>query len=96
VLGGGLAGYGLYRAREGHVAVAALEKHFWERLREQLGIEGDERRDLERVFANWTAGQWEKWAAERDLPLVAVKDVERDETVSTPEQETSTRGEAGT
>jgi crotonobetainyl-CoA:carnitine CoA-transferase CaiB-like acyl-CoA transferase len=95
VLGGGLAGYGLYRAREGHVAVAALEKHFWERLREELGIEGDERRDLERVFATRTAGQWEKWAAERELPLVAVQDVERDETASTPEQETSTRGEAG-
>jgi crotonobetainyl-CoA:carnitine CoA-transferase CaiB-like acyl-CoA transferase len=84
VLGGGFAGYGLYRAREGHVALAALEKHFWERLRGELGIESDERRDLERIFETRTAGQWEEWAAERDLPLAAVKDVEQDDTASTP------------
>ena len=57
VLGGGFAGYGLYRAQEGYVALAALEKHFWERLRRELGIEGDERRGLERVFRTRTAGQ---------------------------------------
>ena len=85
VLGGGIAGYGLYRAREGHVALAALEKHFWDRLRGELGIEGDGRRDLERIFRTRTAGQWEEWAAERDLPLATVKDVEQDEIVSTPE-----------
>ena len=47
ILGGGFPGYGLYRAREGHVALAALERHFWERLR-ALGIKADDRRDLER------------------------------------------------
>jgi alpha-methylacyl-CoA racemase len=85
VLGGGFAGYGLYRAREGHVALAALEKHFWERLLGELGIEGDERRDLERIFETRTAEQWEEWAAERDLPLAAVKDGEQDGTASTSE-----------
>src|SRR5215204_1844935 len=85
VLGGGIAGYGLYRAREGHVALAALEKHFWDRLRGELGIEGDGRRDLERIFRTRAAGQWEEWAAERDLLLATVKDVEQDEIVSTPE-----------
>ena len=84
VLGGGFAGYGLYRAREGRVALAALEKHFWERLRRELGIEGEERRDLERIFQTRTAGQWEAWAAEHDLPLAAVKDVEHDKTTSMP------------
>ena len=82
---GGIAGYGLYRAREGHVALAALEKHFWERLREELGIEGDERRDLGRIFRTRSAGQWEEWAAGRDLPLAAVKDMEQDEAASTSE-----------
>ena len=75
------------------MALAALEKHFWDRLRGELGIEGDGRRDLERIFRTRTAGQWEEWAAERDLPLATVKDVEQDEIVSTPEQETSARGE---
>ena len=32
-----------------------------------------------------TAEQWEEWAADRDLPLAAVKDVEQDETTSTSE-----------
>jgi alpha-methylacyl-CoA racemase len=85
VLGGGFAGYGLYRALEGHVALAALEKHFWERLLGEFGFESDERRDLERIFETRTAEQWEEWAAERDLPLAAVKDVEQDETASTSE-----------
>jgi alpha-methylacyl-CoA racemase len=66
VLGGGFAGYGLYRAQEGYVPLAVLEKHFWERLRGELGIvgeerEGDGRRGLERVFRTRTARQWEEW-----------------------------------
>jgi alpha-methylacyl-CoA racemase len=85
VLGGGFPGYGLYRAWGGYVALAALEKHFWERLLEELGIEGDGRRDLERIFQTRTAEQWEEWAAERDLPLAAVRDAERDENASAPE-----------
>ena len=75
------------------MALAALEKHFWERLWKELGIEGDERGELERIFETRTAEQWEEWAAERDLPLAAVKDVEQDGTVTTSEQETSVRGE---
>src|SRR5215204_3973467 len=97
VLGGGFPGYGLYRTREGYVALAALEPHFWERLLQELGVKGDERRDLERIFVSKTAKQWEEWAAERDLPLVAVRDIERDEedeTAFVPERRrTSTRGE---
>jgi alpha-methylacyl-CoA racemase len=78
VLGGGFPGYGLYRAREGHVALAALEGHFWERLLRELGVKG-ERRDLERIFQTRTAEQWEEWATERDLPLAAVRNPEHDE-----------------
>lgn len=70
-LGGALPAYGLYRAREGWVALAALEPHFWRRLRTELGVDGS-RDDLEAAFAGRTARDWETWARERDLPLVAV------------------------
>ena len=85
VLGGGFPGYGLYRAREGYVSLAALEKHFWERVLGEFRLEGEERPDLERIFQTRTAGQWEEWAAERDIPLAAVKYVEHDKPASTPE-----------
>jgi alpha-methylacyl-CoA racemase len=74
-LGGGFPGYGLYRAREGHVALAALEGHFWKRLLRELGVKGD-RQHLERAFETRTAERWEEWAAERDLPLAAVRSAE--------------------
>lgn len=77
VLGGGFPGYGLYRARDGHVALAALEPQFWERLLRELGIDSAEGRDtelhaLEQAFLTRDARQWEEWASEFDLPLVAV------------------------
>jgi alpha-methylacyl-CoA racemase len=78
VLGGGFPGYGLYRAREGPVALAALEGHFWERLLRELEVKG-ERRDLERIFQTRTPEQWKEWATERDLPLAAVRNPEHDE-----------------
>jgi alpha-methylacyl-CoA racemase len=58
------------------VALAALEGDFWERLLRELGVEGDARRDLERIFERRTAEQWEEWATERDLPLAAVRNAE--------------------
>ncbi|MBA2782375.1 MAG: CoA transferase [Actinomycetota bacterium] len=96
ILGNGFPGYGLYRGREGHVALGALEPHFWERLLQELGVEGD-RQDLGSIFETKTAEQWEEWAADRDLPLAAVRDVEQnevDETASASQRRrTSTRGE---
>jgi alpha-methylacyl-CoA racemase len=71
-LGGGFPGYGLYEARDGWVAVAALEAHFWERLLLELGLEEATREDLEEAFLQRTAEEWEQWATERDLPLKAV------------------------
>lgn len=66
MLGGGLPGYGLYRAKEGWVALAALEPHFWSALVAALGD------DLGPAFAAETAMHWEQWAAGRGIPLVAV------------------------
>lgn len=73
VLGGGLPGYNLYRACDGWIAVAALEPHFWRRLVQELGVAAPDREQLQAVFLTRTAEQWEAWAAERDLPLAAVR-----------------------
>jgi crotonobetainyl-CoA:carnitine CoA-transferase CaiB-like acyl-CoA transferase len=72
ILGGGLATYNLYQAREGWIAVAALEGHFRERLRVELGLAALDREALRSVFATRTAAEWAAWAIERDLPIAAV------------------------
>ena len=72
ILGGGLAEYGVYRARTGWIAVAALEPHFRERLATLLELDDPSRAELEAVFSRRTAAQWQAWAREHDLPLVAL------------------------
>lgn len=71
-LGGGLPAYGLYPARAGWVALAALEPRFRDALERELGVDPNDREALSRVFATRYAKQWESWAEERDLPIVAV------------------------
>ncbi|HWI17703.1 MAG TPA: CoA transferase [Vicinamibacterales bacterium] len=71
-LGGGNPAYAIYTAREGTIAVTALEPHFRSRLYEGLALEDGA--DPSAVFATRTATEWETWAAERDIPLVAVKE----------------------
>lgn len=73
ILGGGLPLYGLYAASDGWIALAALEPHFAARLAAELEL--PERPDagaLAAAFAARPAAEWERWARERDLPLVAV------------------------
>lgn len=74
VLGGGLAGYNLYAARGGWIAVAALEPHFAARLAQGLGLEALRVEVLRERFAGESPAHWETWARERDLPIVAVRD----------------------
>jgi alpha-methylacyl-CoA racemase len=69
-LGGGTPQYRVYAAKEGRVAVAALEPHFETRLYQQLDV--PVRSDLSARFRERTAVEWESWARERDLPIVAV------------------------
>lgn len=71
-LGGGLPVYRVYGARNGRIAVAALEPHFEERLYTELGL--PMRADLSARFMERTALQWEEWARERDLPIAAVRE----------------------
>jgi alpha-methylacyl-CoA racemase len=75
ILGGGVAFYGLYRAREGWVALAALEPAFARRLAAELGVDVSDRPVLEAAFLARTAAEWEAWARERDLPIAAVRDL---------------------
>lgn len=72
LLGGGLAGYNLYAAAEGWVALAALEPRFIQHLAKALGIEATQER-LASKFAERTAREWEEWARANDVPLVAVR-----------------------
>jgi len=72
LLGGGYAGYNLYRTRDGWIAVAALEPHFAERLAQALGLAELTLDALRGRFALETANHWQHWASERDLPIVAL------------------------
>jgi alpha-methylacyl-CoA racemase len=72
VLNGGNPAYAIYAAREGAIAVGALEPHFRARLYEGLGL--TDGADPSAVFATRTAAEWEAWAAARDLPLVTIRE----------------------
>ena len=71
LLGGALPAYGLYETRDGRIAIAALEAHFRERLYRLLDRPLDS--NLEQVFKQRTAADWETWATENDLPIVVVR-----------------------
>jgi alpha-methylacyl-CoA racemase len=73
LLGGGYPLYGFYKASDGWIAIAALEPHFAERLLLELNLRKADLAELKRIFLQRSAAAWESWAAERDLPLVAVR-----------------------
>jgi crotonobetainyl-CoA:carnitine CoA-transferase CaiB-like acyl-CoA transferase len=75
VLGGAYPGYGVYRARDGWVALAALEPHFWDRLTRDLGLAEPDRAELAQVFLTKGAAEWEAWASDRGLPLSQVHEL---------------------
>jgi alpha-methylacyl-CoA racemase len=74
MLGGDLAGYNLYEARDGWVALAALEPHFAQRVAQAIGAAALDKPALAAHFATAGAAHWERWARERDIPLVALHD----------------------
>lgn len=84
MLGGELPGYNLYAASEGWIAVAALEPHFAARLATALGLEQLDSVALAQRFATENAQHWERWALERDLPLVALRDPGRSPSPTPP------------
>lgn len=73
VLSGGLPQYNLYACRSGWVAVAALEPHFWMRMQAKLEVNDPTQAELGQIFLKMTATEWEDWASQNDLPIVAVR-----------------------
>lgn len=71
-LGGALPQYNLYQAKSGWVAIAALEPHFWARFQAELGLQNPSQAELELIFQKRTAQEWQEWAEQNDLPIVAV------------------------
>ncbi len=71
-LGGGIPEYNIYQARQGWVAVAALEPHFKSRLESALGIATPD--EYRQVFREKSAAEWQRWAQEQDIPLTALAD----------------------
>jgi crotonobetainyl-CoA:carnitine CoA-transferase CaiB-like acyl-CoA transferase len=72
VLGGNFGGYRVYQAKEGWIALAALEVHFQGVLLRALGVPSLDPVVLQDAFLTRTAVEWEAWAREHDLPLVKV------------------------
>lgn len=73
LLGGSLAEYNIYQSSDGWVAVAALEPHFKKGMAKALGLDFKTIAELRPVFTQKTAEEWEAWAKDFDLPIVAVK-----------------------
>ena len=69
-LGGGAPRYGVYGAKSGRIAVAALEPHFERELYRLLELPMNS--DPSSRFLERTAAEWERWARERGLPIVEV------------------------
>lgn len=89
LLSGALPCYRLYRCADGWMSVGALEKRFWARLCELLGVPHLAARgrdtgaaaeqvaaELERVFATRTRGDWTEFLQDEDVCCEPVLDVE--------------------
>ena len=85
-LDGSVLCYGVYPAKEGEVALAALEAHLWARFCEKVGFsellhaafspareENPAYGSLLARFAERTALEWEAWARAEGLPLRRVR-----------------------
>ncbi len=70
-LGGGLGLYAIYETQEGWIALAAIEPHFAQRVLGELNVDGSTEA-FAKAFSTKTAIQWEHWAKEKDIPLVAI------------------------
>jgi crotonobetainyl-CoA:carnitine CoA-transferase CaiB-like acyl-CoA transferase len=78
LLRGGCAGYNVYAAKDGWIAVAALEPHFARGIAQAFGLAELDPASLAERFARETAAHWETWARARDLPIVAVRSLSPD------------------
>lgn len=74
LLGGGFPGYNLYQTKDGWVAVAALEPHFYQRLCQQLDVAAPSYEELARRFRAEPNAHWRELAQIHDLPIAPVVD----------------------
>lgn len=73
-LGGGDPAYRVYRVKDGHIALAALESHFRGRVCRLLGLDGTaDAEDFERVFASRSVRVWEAFGNDHDIPVTAIR-----------------------
>jgi alpha-methylacyl-CoA racemase len=72
LLGGAFPGYGIYRCADGHVALGAIEPHFFARTLKVFGVDGTHG-SLRVAFAKRTTEELEAIAAQADIPLNAVR-----------------------
>jgi crotonobetainyl-CoA:carnitine CoA-transferase CaiB-like acyl-CoA transferase len=75
LLGGANPAYNLYAAREGWIAVAALEPHFEKKLGDKFALGRLTVEALQAVFAAHDSEYWEEWGRRNDVPIVAVRDI---------------------
>lgn len=72
ILGGAFPGYGIYPCADGHIALGAIEPHFFSRVLETFAADGTHD-GLRAAFADKTAAELESLAAQADIPLNAVQ-----------------------
>jgi crotonobetainyl-CoA:carnitine CoA-transferase CaiB-like acyl-CoA transferase len=72
VLGGAFPGYGIYASADGHVALGAIEPHFFTRALDAFHADGTHE-SFAKAFADKTTAELEAIAAANDIPLKGVK-----------------------
>ncbi|MFL6653954.1 MAG: CoA transferase [Sulfurifustis sp.] len=72
ILGGAHPGYNLYRTRDGWVAVATLEPHFYQRLCRELDVTDPSYERFAERFAAATCAHWSQFAEKHDLPIYSM------------------------
>ncbi|MFC9897885.1 CoA transferase [Nocardia sp. NPDC127579] len=71
VLGGAFPGYGVYECKDGHIALGAIEPHFFQGALDVFGADGSHD-GFRNAFADKTIAELEELAARHDLPLNGV------------------------
>ena len=72
-LSGAVPQYAMYETKSDWIALAALEPHFSEKLKKELGLESLSKAALVEKFKQQSADAWVTWAKDKDIPIVAVK-----------------------
>jgi len=72
LLGGSLPAYGIYPCADGHVALGAIEPHFWLNVLDTFGVDGTHE-SVRTAFAEKTITELQSIAARADIPLNGVK-----------------------